>query len=188
MMANLATALLMHGRIETTQAKAKALRPFVEKVITMACKASAAKEAEQKLHYRREAIARVRSHEAVSKLFDERADEFKNRPGGYTRIYKLVPRLGDASEMALIELISADDEGYSKGKGKKPAVKKATKAPAAEKTEAKADAPEAEAKAEEKPKAAAKKAPAKKPADSKDAEAKKAPAKKPAAKKKAEEK
>ncbi|MEM7791111.1 MAG: 50S ribosomal protein L17 [Verrucomicrobiota bacterium] len=136
MMGNLAVALITHGRIETTLAKAKALRPFIEKVITLAKKAEAANDAARKLHFRRLAIARVRDKKAVATLFDERVSEFMERPGGYTRIYKLGQRVGDASEMALIELIDASDEGYEKPKKKaakkaaKKSAKKAAKAPA----------------------------------------------------------
>lgn len=119
MLSALAVALLKHGRIQTTLAKAKALRPFIEKVITMAVKAKKTDCAAQKVHYRRLALARVREKEAVHKLFDVRADEFVNRAGGYTRIYKLVPRVGDAANIALIELIDAADEGYTKGRAKK---------------------------------------------------------------------
>lgn len=126
MLGNLAVALITHGRIETTLAKAKALRPFIEKVITLAKKAEQANDAARKLHFRRLAVARVRDKKAVAKLFDERAGEFLNRPGGYTRIYKLGQRVGDAAEMALIELIDESDEGYAKP-GKKGAKKKSAK-------------------------------------------------------------
>lgn len=125
MMGNLAVALITHGRIETTLAKAKALRPFIEKIITLAKKAEKANDAARKLHYRRLAIARVRDKQAVAQLFDERASEFVDRQGGYTRIYKIGQRIGDAAEMALIELIDGNDEGY--GNPKKKAAKKATK-------------------------------------------------------------
>ncbi len=127
MMGNLAVALITHGRIETTLAKARALRPFIEKIITMAKKAAKANDAARKLHFRRLAISRVRDKSAVAKLFDERVEEFVNRDGGYTRIYKLGQRVGDAAEMALIELIDGADEGYSKPK-KKAAKKGAKKA------------------------------------------------------------
>ncbi|GAB4268280.1 MAG TPA: 50S ribosomal protein L17 [Opitutae bacterium] len=128
LMANLAAALLEHGRIQTTKAKAKALRPFIEPIITLAKKAALSDNSAQKLHYRRLALARVRNKQAVHKLFDERAQEFLNRNGGYTRIYKLVPRRGDAAEMALIELIDASDEGYKKqGRRKSKAKKSAPK-------------------------------------------------------------
>jgi large subunit ribosomal protein L17 len=125
MMGNLAVALITHGRIETTLAKAKALRPFIEKIITLAKKAEKANDAARKLHFRRLAIVRVRDKKAVAQLFDERVSEFVDRPGGYTRIYKLGQRIGDAAEMALIELIDGNDEGYEKPK--KKAAKKASK-------------------------------------------------------------
>lgn len=125
LMSNLAAALLRHGKIQTTLTKAKALRPFVEPVITLAVKASA-EAPERALHYRRQAIAKVRDKDAVATLFNERAPMFKDRPGGYTRIYKLGTRLGDAAEMAVIQLIPAEDEGYAKrrpSKGKSVAEK-----------------------------------------------------------------
>jgi large subunit ribosomal protein L17 len=127
MLGNLAVALITHGRIQTTLTKAKALRPFIEKVITLAKKAEAANDAARKLHFRRLAIARVRDKQAVAKLFGE----FTARNGGYTRIYKLGQRIGDAAEVALIELIDGNDEGYNK----KPA-KKAAKKPVAQPAEA----------------------------------------------------
>ena len=126
MMSNLALALIKNGRIETTLAKAKALRPYIEKIITLAKKAKKANDAARKLHFRRLAIARVRDKKAVAVLFDERVSEFIERPGGYTRIYKLGQRVGDAAEMGLIELIDSNDEGYEKPT-KKAAKKKATK-------------------------------------------------------------
>ena len=122
LLANMASSLIEHGRIKTTLAKAKALRPFTEKIITLAKKA---KDAEKKdaLHFRRLAIARLRNVAMVHKLFDQRVDEFMDRLGGYTRIYKLGMRRGDAAEMALIELIDAEDKGYEKPK-RKPVAKK----------------------------------------------------------------
>ena len=126
MMSNLALALIKNGRIETTLAKAKALRPYIEKIITLAKKAKKANDAARKLHFRRLAIARVRDKKAVAVLFDERVSEFTDRPGGYTRIYKLGQRVGDAAEMGLIELIDSNDEGYEKPT-KKAAKKKAKK-------------------------------------------------------------
>lgn len=136
LMANLATALFTHGRIQTTLAKAKALRPFCEKLITLAKKAAATDDKAKKLHFRRIALARVRDKEAVKALFDEKVEEFINRAGGYIRIYKLVPRVGDAADMAIIELIEASDEGYKKSK-KKAAKKKTAKKKAAKKKSAK---------------------------------------------------
>jgi large subunit ribosomal protein L17 len=119
LLANLAVALITHGRIETTLAKAKALRPFIEKVITLAKRADRAEVAEQKLHFRRLAIARVRDVGAIRVLFDEKVSEFLKRNGGYARIYKLVPRRGDASPMAIIEFVLADDVGYKKARRRK---------------------------------------------------------------------
>ena len=138
MLGNLSVALITHGRIKTTLAKAKALRPFIEKIITLAKKADQANDAARKLHFRRLAIARMRDKKAVAELFDDKVSEFSNRAGGYTRIYKLGQRVGDAAEMGLIELIDASDEGYPK-RPKKKAVKsnkaKAKVAPEAEKAE-----------------------------------------------------
>ena len=141
MMSNLAAALITHGRIETTLAKAKALRPFIEKVITKAKKAAVATEKADAIHLRRMALKDIRDEGAVTLLFNEKAAQFANRSGGYTRIYKLGPqRIGDAAEMALIELVAAEDKGYSKSKGKKKGAKKAKPAAeAAPATEAKAD-------------------------------------------------
>lgn len=124
LMANLAVALILHSRIQTTLAKAKALRPFIEKLITMAKKAALATDPAKKLHYRRLVIAKIRDPKAAAILFDEKVSEFLKRPGGYTRIYKLLQRIGDAAPMALIEFISADDEGYKKKKTSKAVAKK----------------------------------------------------------------
>lgn len=146
----LAGALLRHDRIETTLAAAKAVRPFVEKIITLAKKASASEDAAVKLHYRRLAISRVRDEQAVAMLFTDKVKKFADRAGGYTRIYKLVPRAGDAANIALIELIEADDKGYKavKKAPAKKAAKKATKKAATKKTAAKkAEKPEAAAEA-----------------------------------------
>jgi large subunit ribosomal protein L17 len=135
MLGNLSVALITHGRIKTTLAKAKALRPFIEKIITLAKKADQANDAARKLHFRRLAIARVRDKKAVAELFDNKVSEFSNRAGGYTRIYKLGQRVGDAAEMGLIELIDANDEGYPK-RPKKKAAKSETKAKAKAEPEA----------------------------------------------------
>ncbi|NDV62668.1 50S ribosomal protein L17 [Puniceicoccales bacterium CK1056] len=140
-MSNLGAALLRHGRIQTTLPKAKALRPFIEKIITLAKKADGASP-EKALHYRRLAASRVRDKEAVGILFNEKASFFSNRPGGYTRIYKLGNRIGDAAEMAVIQLIPAEDEGYAK-KPRKARPSKAEK-PAAAKEETPVEEPVAE--------------------------------------------
>jgi large subunit ribosomal protein L17 len=143
MMAHLVSALAKHGRIETTLAKAKALRPFADTMVTLAKKAAIAQDPAVKLHYRRLALARMRDHEAVCELFDKKASEFANRPGGYTRIYKLgLRRQGDAAEMALIEFVKAEDKPYGRRSARKGAAKKATVATpaAAASTEATAEA------------------------------------------------
>ena len=148
MLSNMGASLIKHGRIETTLTKAKALRPFIEKVITKAKNAAAAPEKKDALHLRRMALKDIRDEAAITLLFNEKAKQFANRPGGYTRIYKLGPqRIGDAAEMALIELISAEDEGYKKSKGSK---KKSAKKSGGKKTAATAEAaPAAEAPATE---------------------------------------
>ncbi len=151
MLSNLAASLIEHGRIQTTLTKAKALRPFIEKVVTKAKKAAAKTDKKDAIHLRRLALADVRNEDAVTKLFNETYKEFANRNGGYTRIYKLGARISDAAEMALIEFVKADDPGYKKSKGKKATKakgKKAKAAPAAEATEAPAAeaAPAAEQK------------------------------------------
>lgn len=118
MLANLSCSLIENGRIKTTLARARALRQTIEKIVTLAKKAHAAQDSSTKIHYRRLAIARLRSKVATKKLFDELVGQFVDRQGGYTRIYKLaLPRLGDAAEMALIEFV---EEPESKKKKKKP--------------------------------------------------------------------
>lgn len=94
---SLAIELIEHEKIETTQTKAKQLRPYVEKLITLGKKGD--------LHSRRVAISKINDQKAVHKLFSDLGTRFADREGGYTRIYKLGPRLGDAAEMALIELV-----------------------------------------------------------------------------------
>ena len=124
LVANLSCSLIDNGRIKTTLAKARALRPSIEKAITLAKKAYATDDAAKKIHYRRQAIARLRSKDAVKKLFDELVEQFVGRNGGYTRIYKLaIPRLGDAADMAIIEFV----EEIQKKKAKKKRSSKKTK-------------------------------------------------------------
>jgi large subunit ribosomal protein L17 len=94
---NMAVSLFRHGRIETTTAKAKELRPFAEKLITLAKRGD--------LHARRLAARRIQDHEVLRALFADIGPKYTDRPGGYTRILKLGPRSGDAADMALIELV-----------------------------------------------------------------------------------
>jgi large subunit ribosomal protein L17 len=129
-LANLATALFEHGRITTTETKARRLRPVAEKLITKAKKGD--------LHNRREVLKTIRDKSVVHTLFTEIAPTFAERPGGYTRITKIGPRKGDNAPMAVIELVT---EEYSpKTKTAKPA-----------RTKAAAPAPAAEASADEAP-------------------------------------
>ena len=112
-LANLATALFEHGRITTTEAKARVLRPVAERLITKAKKGD--------LHNRRLVLATIRDKGVVHSLFEDIAPRFAERPGGYTRITKIGPRKGDNAPMAVIELVT---EAYS------------PKAPSTRKTEA----------------------------------------------------
>src|SRR4051812_37188170 len=100
---NLATALFEHGRITTTEAKARVLRPHAEKLITKAKKAHLGENA---LHNRREVLKTIRDKSVVHTLFTEIAPTFAERPGGYTRITKVGPRKGDNAPMAVIELVT----------------------------------------------------------------------------------
>jgi large subunit ribosomal protein L17 len=95
--ANLAGSLIEHGRIKTTEAKAKAVKPIAEKMITLGRRGD--------LAARRQALAYLRSQEVVHHLFAEVAPRFADRPGGYSRIVKLGPRFGDAAEMVYLELV-----------------------------------------------------------------------------------
>src|SRR5919199_1008598 len=95
--ANLTGALIEHGRIKTTEAKAKEVRPIAEQMITLARRGD--------VHARRQAIAYLRSQDVVHKLFSDVAPRFADRPGGYSRIVKLGPRAGDAAEMVYLELV-----------------------------------------------------------------------------------
>ena len=98
--ANLATSLFEHGRITTTEAKARVLRPVAEKLITKAKKGD--------LHNRRQVLATIRDKGVVHSLFEEIAPRFAERPGGYTRITKIGPRKGDNAPMAVIELVTEE--------------------------------------------------------------------------------
>ena len=108
---SLATSLLRYGRIRTTCAKAKAARPFAEKLITKAKRGG--------LHNRRLVASHIHDHGIVKKLFDVLAARYAQRQGGYTRILKLGPRAGDGAEMALLELVTSPEkteEGEPKAK------------------------------------------------------------------------
>jgi large subunit ribosomal protein L17 len=102
LMRNLITALLREEKIQTTDPKAKELRRWADRVITLGKRGS--------LHARRQALGIVQDKAVVRKLFDTIAPRFKDRPGGYTRIIKLGIRRGDAAQMALIELVSVEAE------------------------------------------------------------------------------
>ncbi len=97
---NLTGALITHGRIETTEAKAKAVKPFAEKMISLGKRGD--------LAARRQAMASLRSNDVVHALFSQVAPRFAERPGGYTRIVKMGPRQGDAADMVLLELVDYD--------------------------------------------------------------------------------
>ena len=109
MLRNQAHALLLHERIETTVPKAKELRPFVERIITIAKRGVKAGDAAGKsLHARRLVLRDIQDREVVSKLFDTIAPRFEGRPGGYTRILRLGYRRGDSAEVAQIELVGSE--------------------------------------------------------------------------------
>ena len=98
MLRNLATSLFRHERIETTTAKAKELRPYAERLITLARRGD--------LHARRLVARKIQDREVLGKLFDEISSRYAERSGGYTRILKLGNRKGDAAEISLIELVN----------------------------------------------------------------------------------
>ena len=99
MFRNMVTSLLEHGRVQTTDAKAKEVRKLAEKMITLGKRGD--------LHARRQAASVIRDGDVTAKLFDELAERFRDRPGGYTRIMKVGNRRGDAAAMSIIELVDA---------------------------------------------------------------------------------
>src|SRR5215217_3461316 len=119
MLANLATSLFKHGRIQTTETKAKRLRPLAERLITKAKRGD--------LAARRLVLTTVRDKDVVYALFSDIAPRYANRPGGYTRIVKTGPRKGDAAPMAIIELVEELVEA-APAKAAKPAKRAARKA------------------------------------------------------------
>ena len=126
MLRNQATALIRHERIETTVPRAKELRPFVERIITIAKRGLAAGDANAKsLHARRLVLRDLQDREVVSKLFESIAPRFEARPGGYTRILKLGYRKGDSAEVAQIELVGSeyDPNADTEGKEETPKAK-----------------------------------------------------------------
>ena len=152
MLANLATALFEHGRITTTEAKAKRVRPLAERLVTLAKRGD--------LHARRRVLAVVRDKSVVHELFAEIGPRYATRPGGYTRITKIGPRKGDNAPMAVIELVEplseavvAEATGAAKRGAKERAAAAATVAVDADVAEAadvdvadvEVEAPEAEA-------------------------------------------
>lgn len=142
MLANLATALFEHGRITTTEAKAKRLRPLAERLITFAKRGD--------LHARRRVMTVIRDKGVVHTLFAEIGPRYENRPGGYTRIVKVGPRKGDNAPMAVIELVeeltaAREAEGATKRAAKEAAAKtstarKTSPAPSSEETVTDAEA------------------------------------------------
>ena len=138
MFRNLVTSLFRHERITTTTPKAKELKRYADKVITLAKRGTA--------HARRIANRDVRDVEVLNKLFGTLADRYKARPGGYTRLVRVGNRAGDNAELAIIELVdrapaaAAEPEGEEKGAKKAAKTKDAAKAPKAEKKTKKAKA------------------------------------------------
>ena len=123
MLANLATALFQHGRITTTETKAKRLRPLAERLVTFAKRGD--------LHSRRRVLTVVKDKDVVYTLFDQIGPRYSNRPGGYTRIIKAGPRKGDNAPMAIIELVEEMPIAATTAPAKKTApARKATKAAA----------------------------------------------------------
>ncbi|MEQ8510823.1 MAG: 50S ribosomal protein L17 [Rhodospirillaceae bacterium] len=122
MFSNLANALFKHEQITTTLPKAKDLRPYAERLITLAKRGD--------LHARRLVMAKLRDKDVVSKLFSTIAERYSERPGGYTRVLKAGFRYGDAAPMAVIELIDRDEDakGLDSGPVQEKAVDEATPA------------------------------------------------------------
>ncbi|MGG5887317.1 50S ribosomal protein L17 [Falsiroseomonas sp. HC035] len=112
MLRSMATALIKHEQISTTLPKAKELRPYVERIITLGKRGD--------LHARRQAYAQIRDPKVVDKLFSTIADRYKTRAGGYTRVLKAGVRYGDAADMAVIELIERDVAAKGLDSGPRP--------------------------------------------------------------------
>ncbi|WP_270934915.1 50S ribosomal protein L17 [Falsiroseomonas oryzae] len=112
MLRNMATSLIKHEQITTTLPKAKELRPYVERIITLGKRGD--------LHARRQAYAQIRDEKVVDKLFTTIAERYKERKGGYTRVLKAGMRYGDAADMAVIELVERDVTAKGQDSGPKP--------------------------------------------------------------------
>ena len=142
LLANMASSLIMHKRINTTVAKAKALKSYVEPLIT--------KSKEDTTHNRRVVFSYLKDKNAVTELFRTIAPKVADRPGGYTRVLHTGFRQGDAAEMALIELVDFNEAALASAP---KSAKKNTRRSRAKKAEAAPEAPKAEAPAAEEPKA-----------------------------------
>ena len=121
---NLAGALIEHGRIRTTEAKAKEVRPIVEKMVTLGKRGD--------LHAHRQAVAFLRSKSVAHLLFSEVAPRFADRPGGYTRVVKLGPRPGDSAPLAYLEFVAYEPEARRPSAAAAAATRAPTQAAAAE--------------------------------------------------------
>jgi len=119
MFRNMVTSLLLHEHLHTTDAKAKELRRFAERMITLGKRGT--------LHARRQALSFVRSRQVVAKLFDDIAPRFSERPGGYTRITKIGTRRGDAAPISLIELTERGDRALSEAEKKRERKRRAAR-------------------------------------------------------------
>jgi large subunit ribosomal protein L17 len=150
-LANLATALFQHGRITTTEAKAKRLRPVAERLITFAKRGD--------LHARRHVLTVVTDKGVVHQLFTEIAPEFSERDGGYTRITKIGPRKGDNAAMAVIELVRGEPVAAKPRRRARRAAAEAPAAAAPAAATAEAEVAEPEAEADEAPEALTRQAP-----------------------------
>jgi large subunit ribosomal protein L17 len=118
MFRNMVTSLLLHERVQTTDAKAKELRRWADRMVTLGKRGS--------LHARRQALAYVRDHKVVRKLFDEIAARFNDRAGGYTRITKIGLRRGDTAPLSIIELTERGDRVLSEAEKKRERKRRAT--------------------------------------------------------------
>ena len=140
MLSNMAASLILNKRINTTVAKAKALRKYVEPLLT--------KSKDDTTNNRRVVFSYLQNKEAVSELFRNVSTKISDRPGGYTRILRTGFRLGDAAEMCMMELVDYN-ENYSQNKGSRKASAKATRRGGRKKAAAEVAAPAVEAPAEE---------------------------------------